>query len=134
MNRGAAEAGAARVPRVDPRGQAQELAARLNGIGFRAVVEPWDPCDPESGHWEFPVVMVSTGKALRVHGVARVFVAPEGHRKEPRLCFWWSPSEPIAPLSDLGGAVMAVTRMLPCPGEGCRACAEAEPEDGEFEW
>lgn len=101
---------------------ASVLAARLSRIGFAAEVES---AGPEQA------VLVSTGPGLRVHGEVFVFVAPDA---SGRLCFWWSPTQPIAPLEDLNAAVLAITRMLPCPGEGCRICAESEYEDGEFEW
>lgn len=113
---------------LDPWERADVLAGRLAGIGFTAVVEEGGPDGPGDGR--YPVVRVSSGAGLRVHGTERVFVAPDGHRVSRRLCFWWSPGEPVAPLSDLNGAVVAITRLLPCRGGSCRVCAAGDGESG----
>jgi hypothetical protein len=103
--------------------QAAVLAARLAGLGFGALARE-DTEDPV-GDW--PVIEVSSGPGLRVHedGVVLILVAPDDRRVP---CLWWESMEPVAPLSDLGAAVVTATRLLPCPGAGCPRCSSQASE------
>jgi hypothetical protein len=77
----------------DPLGQAEALAAALNGTSLTATVLK------NHGHRFHPCVLISAGQG---RGTADcVYAAPDYDAGNGQWWFWWSTLEPIAPVTEV---------------------------------
>jgi len=91
---------AAETISLDPRAQAEALAAALDGMGFTVTVLK------SGGHQFHPCVQVSGGSHWQ--GTECVYAAPEdGH-----WWFWWSSLELIAPIGEVTMAASEIASSL----------------------